>query len=1042
MKTTLCFILTLIAFVMLAFVPNSFAQDAPPEYVVQVVYFIPNDRSPEQDIDAKLDRLIKRVQQFYKDEMERHGFGRKTFRLETDAAEKTVVHHVNGQFTSSHYANDEDTIFTIVNKVVREVDERFDRAKNIVFVVADLGSTRGGGEGGGDSHGGGALINIDSDCKDLKTYFNLATHELGHAFGLVHDFRNESYILGYGSRVVVELSKCDAEWLDVHRYFNTSQSGIDTPTTIQMLPPLEYPPNAIRLRFTITDANGLHQARLSGPTGPPYFDVGLIACKRLNGENITVEFVTTADFITGPYNSAGVKVIDVNGNFTSQSFPIRAEDIHVDVNNRVDINGDGVINADDRVPAKFRIVSGDNQPGSPKSWLANPLVVEVRDADDKPVVGIEVVFRVIGGAVLSDPNPRTDSNGRAQTSLLLPNHYHGSQVEASIAGVSERVTFNVRSAPPVLLSRSERPPMYWIIEGDNPRGGRVDGLIGDRVEIFGRYATDVTLDVSPNGKLYWAAATVRGKPFCGAVLRVSREVSTSRSRSEELAVFNARPLAIAIDTTKGKLYWTNSHGNIQRANLDGSNIQNLITGLDSPKHIAVDTVQGKLYWTETQDSIRRANLNGSNVETLATGLSTLGSITIAGDKLYWTEKIGEELGKISRANLDGSNVEDIITLSSVPVGVAVDIADNKLYWTETRGHIRRANLDGSNIEDIVTDLIAPGQLILNVPPAALTDIANMDRITISEIMVASNDGSLPQWIELYNRSNTHEVNLMGWVLEIQNLRPAGFNELLNITHTFKEKFIKPQETLLIVSKEGRFSDNFQKEQVYNLNILQSPMLSEEGFNIKLTKSGTPIDEVGNLNDSEIANKKLAWTLPKSVTKDGERSSMIRRYDGDVPRFGTEKAGWISAKNTKLLTSTTHYYGHPNDIGAPGVRSGGALPVSLSHFRAEHTEASVVLKWTTESEVDNAGFYIYRSQTKDGEFKVVNPTMIQGAGTTGERNEYTWTDATAKPNTVYYYRIEDVSHAGVRKQLATVRLRGLVSAAGKRTIMWVDLKMQK
>ena len=122
--------------------------------------------------------------------------------------------------------------------------------------------------------------------------------------------------------------------------------------------------------------------------------------------------------------------------------------------------------------------------------------------------------------------------------------------------------------------------------------------------------------------------------------------------------------------------------------------------------------------------------------------------------------------------------------------------------------------------------------------------------------------------------------------------------------------------------------------------------------------------------------------------------------------------------------------------------GEPLPVTLSHFRAEHTNAGVVLKWTTESEIDNAGFYIYRSKTKDDEFKVVNRTMIQGAGTTGERNEYTWTDTTAKPNTVYYYQIEDVSHAGIRKQLATVRLRGLVSASGKLTTRWADLKMQK
>ena len=116
-----------------------------------------------------------------------------------------------------------------------------------------------------------------------------------------------------------------------------------------------------------------------------------------------------------------------------------------------------------------------------------------------------------------------------------------------------------------------------------------------------------------------------------------------------------------------------------------------------------------------------------------------------------------------------------------------------------------------------------------------------------------------------------------------------------------------------------------------------------------------------------------------------------------------------------------------------------LPVTLSHFRAERIEVGVAIKWTTESEIDNAGFYLYRSETKDGEFKVVNPTMIQGAGTTGERNEYTWTDTTAKPNTLYYYRIEDVSYSGVREQLTTVRLRGLISANGKMTTQWADIK---
>ena len=48
------------------------------------------------------------------------------------------------------------------------------------------------------------------------------------------------------------------------------------------------------------------------------------------------------------------------------------------------------------------------------------------------------------------------------------------------------------------------------------------------------------------------------------------------------------------------------------------------------------------------------------------------------------------------------------------MGIAINIAGNKLYWTDTQGRIRRANLDGSHIEDVIIGLIAPGQLTLAI----------------------------------------------------------------------------------------------------------------------------------------------------------------------------------------------------------------------------------------------------------------------------------------------------------------------------------------
>ena len=69
------------------------------------------------------------------------------------------------------------------------------------------------------------------------------------------------------------------------------------------------------------------------------------------------------------------------------------------------------------------------------------------------------------------------------------------------------------------------------------------------------------------------------------------------------------------------MYWTDgSTDNIKRANLDGSNVEDLITtGLRDPRGIALDVSEGKMYWIEWgTDKIKRANLDGSNIEDLVT----------------------------------------------------------------------------------------------------------------------------------------------------------------------------------------------------------------------------------------------------------------------------------------------------------------------------------------------------------------------------------------------------------------------------------------
>ena len=131
--------------------------------------------------------LIKRTQKFYESEMGRHGFGKKTFNVETGADGVAVVHRVNGQFSSKHY-------FT--NSPMSEISQRFDMSKNIYLVVLDIGTENN--FGGSIGLGGYAVISFEEGRLYTPGYLTnrlgyVTAHELGHAFGLGHDFRNPVY---------------------------------------------------------------------------------------------------------------------------------------------------------------------------------------------------------------------------------------------------------------------------------------------------------------------------------------------------------------------------------------------------------------------------------------------------------------------------------------------------------------------------------------------------------------------------------------------------------------------------------------------------------------------------------------------------------------------------------------------------------------------------------------------------------------------------------------------------------------------------------
>ena len=335
-----------------------------------------------------------------------------------------------------------------------------------------------------------------------------------------------------------------------------------------------------------------------------------------------------------------------------------------------------------------------------------------------------------------------------------------------------------------------------------------------------------------------------------------------------------------------------------------------------------------------------------------------------------------------------------------------------------------------------------------VPAAAAADIM------ITEIMVDTGNGRSPQWIEL-TYSGMAKATLDGWEMVIDNAIDAdvlGGGNAITVSlggvtvdvskHTGNTG--KGHSVLVTAWPATRKSANISDDRVINLatqlnQVSRYQLLSYSGFRITLVppRTGATIASFGDI----AGNLHEDWEIPMS--EGAARSSIIRReMVAGAATMGTDAAGWTLADSTSLTIGQPSFYGNDEDAGTPGHDSGGPLPVELSHFRParDKTTGAAVITWSTQSELNNAGFFIKRSQQRNGQFKVINATMIPGAGTTSEKQFYTFTDTTAQPNVVYYYQIEDVSLDGNRQTLTLgTRLKGHIGAHGKLTTSWGELK---
>jgi hypothetical protein len=176
---------------------------------------------------------------------------------------------------------------------------------------------------------------------------------------------------------------------------------------------------------------------------------------------------------------------------------------------------------------------------------------------------------------------------------------------------------------------------------------------------FMSYAASNPYDIDVYGnKLYWTSLNT------GQIKTI--DLSAENPLSVNLKFGLASPFAI--DVTADGIYWSQvaTSNRLMRSNLDGTNVQTLLTGIQS---YDFEVVGSHIYLSTTDGFIKRSNLDGGDLVTLASGLGFLNGIDVTDDAIYvsvlegvttlssGTQTLGA--GRILGMALNGSGVTEL-----------------------------------------------------------------------------------------------------------------------------------------------------------------------------------------------------------------------------------------------------------------------------------------------------------------------------------------------------------------------------------------------
>ncbi|MEO1098259.1 MAG: gliding motility-associated C-terminal domain-containing protein [Bacteroidota bacterium] len=256
--------------------------------------------------------------------------------------------------------------------------------------------------------------------------------------------------------------------------------------------------------------------------------------------------------------------------------------------------------------------------------------------------------------------------------------------------------------------------LYWTAPGDGEivrTDIDVSTPVADPI-ITGEFQCQ-GLGLDPeNGKLYYV------RDITSSEIRIANlDGSSNNMLIDSSSLGFADFTEVTVDDVNDRIYFTyflTGIGQIWTADLGGSaaSRQMIIDNLENPRGIDVDGDGGFVYYADAgvSGNIGKAELDGSNKVNIITGLDAplnvaLDLSTFNPPKVYWTEGlVTPSEGEIHRINLDGTEFERYYTgFADRTSGISIDTDNGVIYWTDgNQAEVKRGTIGETDFEDSET----------------------------------------------------------------------------------------------------------------------------------------------------------------------------------------------------------------------------------------------------------------------------------------------------------------------------------------------------